>query len=259
MPGSEQQARRNRLDYLAWAYSTCLHDHTTALSTARTALAPAREIDDQLQAGWALNYAAVALNRLGRTDEGIAHLHQGADCLSRQTGAQSRLAEPSALNSLGRLLRRTGRPDEALTVHRRSEALFRAGIPGKAGADDGHGHGDTDHHTGERRIGRLVGPDECTAGNICFWSERGFRGQKTVYKSALVECTRIVKPSAGDPARLMTARSVKNRTDRTVVIGYNDSLCLIPSSITLSQTPLHLAPLSDNADLGPGIRYIRST
>ncbi|GGP44706.1 peptidase inhibitor family I36 protein [Streptomyces abikoensis] len=116
-----------------------------------------------------------------------------------------------------------------------------------------------DHGTGKQRIGRAVGHDECTAGNICFWSEPGFRGEKTVYKSALVECTRLVKPSAGDPARLMTARSMKNRTDRTVVIGYNDPLCLIPTSITPSQTPLHLTPLSDNADLGPGIRYLRST
>ncbi|MFI9202870.1 peptidase inhibitor family I36 protein [Streptomyces sp. NPDC053048] len=127
------------------------------------------------------------------------------------------------------------------------------GLAAPAGAHDG------DHGTGEHRIGRAVGHDECTAGNICFWSERGFRGHKTVYKSALVECTRIVKPSADAPARLMTARSVKNRTDRTVVIGYNDPLCLIPSSITASQTPLHLTPLSDNDDLGEGIRYIRST
>ncbi|MEU7203401.1 helix-turn-helix transcriptional regulator [Streptomyces sp. NPDC045470] len=119
------------LNYLAWAHNTCLHDHATALSTAQAALALARETGDQLQVGWAHNYAALALDRLGRPDEGIAHLHQGADCLGRQTGAQSRLAELSILNALGRLLRQAGRADEALTVHRRSEALCRAGIPGK--------------------------------------------------------------------------------------------------------------------------------
>ncbi|MFF7852874.1 NB-ARC domain-containing protein [Streptomyces sp. NPDC007904] len=119
------------LNYLAWAHNTCLHDPTTALSTARAALALARGIDDQLQVGWALYYAASALDKLGRADEGIAHLHQGADCLSRGTSAQSRLAELSVLNTLGRLLRQTSRPDEALTVHRRSEALCHTGIPGK--------------------------------------------------------------------------------------------------------------------------------
>ncbi|GCD33965.1 hypothetical protein OEIGOIKO_01689 [Streptomyces chrestomyceticus JCM 4735] len=119
------------LNYLAWAHGTCRHDHTTALSTAQAALALAHRIGDQLQVGWAHSYVAPALDALGRTDEGIAHLREGADCLSRQTDAQSRLAELSTLNCLGLLLRQTGRPDEALTVHRRSEALCRAGIPGK--------------------------------------------------------------------------------------------------------------------------------
>ncbi|GHF20410.1 MULTISPECIES: peptidase inhibitor family I36 protein [Streptomyces] len=134
--------------------------------------------------------------------------------------------------------------------------LSAAGVMGAAVPAGAHGD---DHGTLGHGIGRAVGHDECTAGNICFWSEPGFRGEKTVYKSALVECTRIVKPSADAPERLMTARSVKNRTDRTVVIGYNDPLCLVPSSITASRTPLHLSALSDNADLGAGIRYIRST
>ncbi|GAA2721202.1 MULTISPECIES: peptidase inhibitor family I36 protein [Streptomyces] len=115
------------------------------------------------------------------------------------------------------------------------------------------------HDRGQHDRGQAVAHDDCTAGNICFWSEPGFHGQKTVYKSALAECTRIVKPSADAPERLMTARSVKNRTDRSVVIGYNDPLCLVPAGLTSSQTPLHLTALSDNADLGQGIQYIRTT
>ncbi|MFF4408206.1 peptidase inhibitor family I36 protein [Streptomyces sp. NPDC001262] len=114
------------------------------------------------------------------------------------------------------------------------------GLGGPAGADE-------------------VGKNDCTAGNICFWSEPGFHGEKTVYKSALVECTRLVKPSADAPERFFTAKSVKNRTDRTVVLGYNDPLCLIPTSVTAAHTPLHLSPLSDNADMGGGVRYIRTT
>ncbi|MEF3117637.1 helix-turn-helix domain-containing protein [Streptomyces chrestomyceticus] len=119
------------LNYLAWARTTCRYDHTTALGTAQAALALARESGDRLQAGWALNYAARALNGLGQTDQAIAHLHQAADCLSHQSDAQSRLAELSTLNLLGQHLRQVGRPDEALAIHRRSEALCRAGIPGK--------------------------------------------------------------------------------------------------------------------------------
>ncbi|KOT44847.1 hypothetical protein ADK47_41635 [Streptomyces rimosus subsp. rimosus] len=119
------------LNYLAWAHTTCLHDHTTALSTAQAALAQARESDDRLQTGWALNYAARALHGLGQTEQAIAHLHQAADCLSHQSDTQSRLAELSTLNLLGQHLRHAGRPDEALAIHRRSEALCRAGIPGK--------------------------------------------------------------------------------------------------------------------------------
>ncbi|MEU5190816.1 hypothetical protein AB0G83_27245 [Streptomyces klenkii] len=125
-------------------------------------------------------------------------------------------------------------------------ALAVAGVLGTAGAASAH---DDD----------AVAHSDCTAGSIRFWSEPGFHGKKTVYKSALVECTRIVKPSADAPERLMTARSVKNRTDRTVVLGYKDPSCLIPVSLTSAHTPLHLTPLADNADLGEGIEYIRTT
>ncbi|MEU6965463.1 ATP-binding protein [Streptomyces chrestomyceticus] len=119
------------LNYLAWAHTTCLYDHTTALGTAQAALALARESDDRLQSGWALNYAARALDGLGQTGEAITHLRQAADCLSHHSDTQSRLAELSTLNLLGQHLRQAGRPDEALAIHRRSEALCRAGIPGR--------------------------------------------------------------------------------------------------------------------------------
>ncbi|WP_172386798.1 helix-turn-helix domain-containing protein [Streptomyces sp. MNP-20] len=119
------------LNYLAWAHSTCLHDHTTALHTAHTALDVARECGDQLQTGWALYYAAGALVGLGRTDEAIARLREAADCLGRQTSMQGRLAELSTLLTLGIQLRRTGRAEEALAIHRRSETICSAGSPGK--------------------------------------------------------------------------------------------------------------------------------
>ncbi|MFF1410896.1 helix-turn-helix domain-containing protein [Streptomyces sp. NPDC058289] len=119
------------LNYLAWAYNMCLYDHTAALTTAQAALAAARESGDQLQIGWALGYAAGALHRLGRTDESIIWLQEAADHLGKQTAPESRLAELTALNSLGQQLRETGRAQEALAIHRRSEAICNTGVPGK--------------------------------------------------------------------------------------------------------------------------------
>lgn len=119
------------LNYLAWAYNLCRYDHTAALATAEAALTVAREVDDQVQVGWALGYAAGALHRLGRTDESIARLRQAADHLGRQPGAAGNLAELTVLNMLGQFLRRTGRVLEALTIHRRSEGVCLAGVPGR--------------------------------------------------------------------------------------------------------------------------------
>ncbi|PWI12767.1 hypothetical protein DI272_00290 [Streptomyces sp. Act143] len=120
------------LNYLAWAYNVCLYDHVSALTTAEAALDVAREIDDRLQVGWALNYAAEALHRLGRVEESITRLQEAADQLGRHDDARSRLAELSTLNSLGRHLRQGGRAEEALTIHRRSEAICSAGVPDKS-------------------------------------------------------------------------------------------------------------------------------
>ncbi|MGW3465377.1 hypothetical protein ACWDE9_40065 [Streptomyces olivaceoviridis] len=121
-----------QLNYPAWAYNRCLHDHASALVTAEAALGVAREIGDRLQTGWALNYAAEALQRFGRFKESIARLHEAAEQLSHCNDVQSRLAELSTLNTLGRQLREVGRAGEALLTHRRSEALCGAGVPGES-------------------------------------------------------------------------------------------------------------------------------
>ncbi|MFE5142326.1 ATP-binding protein [Streptomyces fagopyri] len=118
------------LNYLAWAYNMCLYDHTAALATALAAREAAHEAGDQLQVIWALGYGAGALHQLGRADESIAWLRTAADLFGDQSSPQSRLAELSTLNTLGQQLRQSGHADEALTVHRRSEAICRAGAPG---------------------------------------------------------------------------------------------------------------------------------
>ncbi|MFJ1757387.1 tetratricopeptide repeat protein [Kitasatospora sp. NPDC088134] len=49
---------------------------------------------------------------------------------SSGSGPPARLAELTALNALGILLRGTGRADRALGIHRRSERICRDGLPG---------------------------------------------------------------------------------------------------------------------------------
>ncbi|MCF4136898.1 helix-turn-helix domain-containing protein [Streptomyces sp. Tue 6430] len=128
--GSRQEEAVH-LNYLAWAHSHCVHDPHAALTSADAALAAARACGDGLQEGWALGYGAGALHRLGRTEEAQERLREGARCLAPQKSPQSRLAELSILNTLGTLLRLTGRAAEALDVHRRSEQICRAGVPGR--------------------------------------------------------------------------------------------------------------------------------
>ncbi|MEU9240990.1 helix-turn-helix domain-containing protein [Streptomyces sp. NPDC048385] len=120
------------LNYLAWAHNLCVHDPRAALASADAALVAARDSGDGLQEGWAFGYGAGALNRLGRTEEAHTRLREAARCLASQGSPQARLAELTILNSLGTLLRRIGRPAEALDIHRRSEQICRAGVPGRA-------------------------------------------------------------------------------------------------------------------------------
>ncbi|GAB7109754.1 XRE family transcriptional regulator [Streptomyces phaeofaciens JCM 4814] len=119
------------LNYLAWAYNLCVADPHAALTSADAALVAARDCRDGLQGGWALGYGAGAVHRLGRSEEAHARLREAADCLALQDSPQARLAELTILNSLGTLLRQVGRAAEALDIHRRSERICRAGIPGR--------------------------------------------------------------------------------------------------------------------------------
>lgn len=119
------------LNYLAWAYNICVHDPDAALAAADAALDVARQTGDQLQVGWALGYGAGALHRLGEVERALDRLREAADRLGAQTAPQARLGQLTVLNTLGNHLRQAGRPAEALEIHRRSEAICRAGIPGQ--------------------------------------------------------------------------------------------------------------------------------
>ncbi|MER6629869.1 NB-ARC domain-containing protein [Streptomyces sp. NPDC000987] len=119
-----------QLNFLAWAYGNCVHDPHASLAAADAALAAARETGDRLQTGWALGYGASALRRTGRVEEAIARLRESAACLADETSAQGRLAELSTLNMLGTHLRQSGGAEEALNIHRLSEAICQAEVTG---------------------------------------------------------------------------------------------------------------------------------
>ncbi|MET9406197.1 helix-turn-helix domain-containing protein [Streptomyces sp. NPDC002935] len=125
------QAEAIHLNYLAWSYNVCVYDHHAALMAADAALQVARAIGDELQVGWALGYGAGALDRLGRIGESLDRLREAAACLGTQTSVQGRLGELTVLNTLGTILRRHGRAEEALAIHRRCEAICHAGMPGQ--------------------------------------------------------------------------------------------------------------------------------
>ncbi|MFG3013610.1 helix-turn-helix domain-containing protein [Streptomyces cinerochromogenes] len=128
--GSRQQEAVH-LNYLAWAHNSCAHDTRAALISADAALAAARDSGDGLQEGWALCYGAGALQRQGRVEEAEERLREGAHRLATEKSPQGRLAELTILNTLGTLLRQTGRADEALDLHHRSERICLAGVPGR--------------------------------------------------------------------------------------------------------------------------------
>ncbi|MER0241068.1 helix-turn-helix domain-containing protein [Streptomyces sp. HSW2009] len=129
---SSPREEATHLNYLAWAYNLCVHDHHSAAAAARAAYAAARTSGDRLQMGWALGYEAGALRRLGRAEEAVAKFREAADCHHENTTPQGRLAELTTLNALGEVLRDQGHADQALAIHRRSDAICRAGIPGSS-------------------------------------------------------------------------------------------------------------------------------
>ncbi|MEU3555769.1 ATP-binding protein [Streptomyces fragilis] len=137
------------LNYLAWSYNLCVHDSAAGLATAREALTVAREVGDLLQAGWAYGYGAGALHHLGRAEEAVQWLEKSAACHRENATPQARLAELATLNALGAHLRSMGRAEEALAVHRRSEELCEAGIPGRSAEVLSMFRASTRHHLGQ--------------------------------------------------------------------------------------------------------------
>ncbi|MDT0469895.1 ATP-binding protein [Streptomyces gibsoniae] len=146
--GSRQEEAVH-LNYLSWAYRACAYDDHAALESADSALAVAGAIDDQLQTVWALNYAAAALHRMGRVGESVSRLREAAARLGNADPTpRTRLAELTTLNTLGSHLRQGGHAEQALAIHRRSEAICRAGISGQSPEVLSLYHAATQQHLG---------------------------------------------------------------------------------------------------------------
>ncbi|AUG80626.1 Helix-turn-helix domain-containing protein [Kitasatospora sp. MMS16-BH015] len=120
-----------QLTNLAWSLNVSGDDPGLALAAADAASAVARSIEDPQAVCSALAHGATALHRLGRVSEAMERLRQAAELLAPLPESGARLAELFTLNTLGRYLREAGRAEEALEVHRRSDAICRAGVPGK--------------------------------------------------------------------------------------------------------------------------------
>ncbi|MER6912060.1 tetratricopeptide repeat protein [Streptomyces sp. NPDC000594] len=118
------------LNYLAWAQNLCAHNPSGALEAADAALVVARACDEPLQTGWALGYGAGALFRLGRRDKAVARLREAAACHRDNPATQARLAELTALNTLGEALRQDGDAGEALEHHLHVLEICRRHHPG---------------------------------------------------------------------------------------------------------------------------------
>ncbi|MET8976197.1 helix-turn-helix transcriptional regulator [Streptomyces sp. NPDC004539] len=186
--GSRQEEAVH-LNYLAWAYNLCVHDPRAALTTADAARTAARECGDGLQEGWSLGYAAGALQRLGRGGEAEERLREATRRLAALDSPQARLAELTVLNTLGTLLRQTGRAAEALGIHRRCERICLAGVPGRTADLMAMYHAVARQH---------IGNDLAALGR---WSEA-----EAPLRQALALFDTAQMPSWSEPARLDLGR-----------------------------------------------------
>ncbi|MEV7215799.1 helix-turn-helix domain-containing protein [Kitasatospora cineracea] len=182
------------LNYLAWACNLCTHDHRRALESADRALTRAIEAGDRLQQGWALSYGGGALRWMGRTEEAFTRLRAAADCHRHNPAPQARLAELTAWNTLGMMLRDAGDAGQALTVHRRCEAICRAGIPGQSPATHTAYLAMTKHQLG------------CDLAAMARWSEA-----EPLLRRSVAAFETLDMPAWSEPARLDLARTLHHR------------------------------------------------
>lgn len=110
----DQSAEVDMLNQLGWAQYMCRNDNELALRTSSRALALAEEIGDHRGRVYAHCYLGVELTRLGKTEEGLAHLRVAHELSADYGFFELRYWTRS---TLGVALGEAGRHEDALAVH----------------------------------------------------------------------------------------------------------------------------------------------
>ncbi|MFI9103000.1 ATP-binding protein [Streptomyces fildesensis] len=113
-----QQA--TQLNYLAWVHGIPLNDPEAGLRYAAEALDLAVLGDSPVQIAWSHHYSAIALRKLGRSDEAIASASQATVMFETLGDTDSYYA---CISSLGHCLLDNRRYDEALERYREALTL----------------------------------------------------------------------------------------------------------------------------------------
>ncbi|MGZ3146410.1 NB-ARC domain-containing protein [Lentzea chajnantorensis] len=110
----DQVAEVDMLNQLGWAQYMCRNDNELALRTSSRALALAEEIGDHRGKAFAHCYLGVELTRLGKAEEGLAHLRVAHELSAEYGFFEMRYWMRS---TLGVALQEAGRYEDALAVH----------------------------------------------------------------------------------------------------------------------------------------------
>ncbi|MFI6845129.1 tetratricopeptide repeat protein [Kitasatospora sp. NPDC050467] len=114
----DRLAETVHLNYLAWTYSTCLHQYRRGAELAGEALESARMIGDREQEGWALIYLGGSLRFLVRHQEALDTYRQAAEVFAAVPGRSARLGGLVTLRGAANCLRESGRVEEAVESRR---------------------------------------------------------------------------------------------------------------------------------------------
>ncbi|WP_406356163.1 ATP-binding protein [Streptomyces sp. NBC_00658] len=109
-----------QLNYLAWVQGIPLRNPETMLLTAAEALGLATRSGATVQIAWSHHYTAIALRKLGRSDEAVVSASRAMEMFKSLGDADSYY---SSLSNLGNGLRDDGRHEEALERYREAFAL----------------------------------------------------------------------------------------------------------------------------------------
>ncbi|MFD0280658.1 ATP-binding protein [Streptomyces lutosisoli] len=109
-----------QLNYLAWVQGIPLDSPDTMLRYAAEALDLAVRGGTTVQIAWSHHYTAIALRKLGRSEEAVASASQAAGMFKSLGDTDSYYA---SISNLGHCLRDGGRHDEALERYREAFAL----------------------------------------------------------------------------------------------------------------------------------------